>query len=558
MSELRRLFELRQCYDPASAVEKLTLLRGLRGVSLRCAEDVQLLHTVLCFTRAFPDSTQHYTLASAELGRMPGHIATLCASQRHLLDDSGIAGTSVHYRFSYTVAAWLSRRNGQFVNFDWDDADENAGLDVILRQLMHAAEDEYFDGGQVSSREWLQRACANSGLTDFDWLLRQIQNLPLQALWAQLYDEADPWLTWDLRHSPWSVSNNRMSRRKVVPRSNGMRRIDGPVYDEIQRPVDSLRLLGSASGAKLIDVAMASLAARHRETYHFNFANPQEVYLANIGCGTSIAVFGLRQSHRFPLETTLGYLILSNGVPVGYGGSSALFRQINTGLNVFSEYRGSEAAFLFVQVMRVYHHLTSCTRFIANPYQLGAGNDEALKSGAFWTYYRLGYRPVDAVVRSLAVSEYRQLKKNRRYRSSLSKMRRLASCDMHLLLPGARDSEYFEERWIETSSRLASDVLDSVASRNRREASMRTVTKLARAAGIRALNRWTKAERRGLMRLAPIAISCEPSAWSVDERRSLRSLLRAKGGKREVLYARQLARHGRFLQTLRKVCRQAE
>ena len=161
---------------------------------------------------------------------------------------------------------------------------------------------------------------------------------------------------------------------------------------------------------------MASLAVRNRETWHFNHANPAEVYAADVGDGVSIYLFGLLPEFRFPLECTMGYLVLANGVPVGYGGSSLLFRQVNTGVNIFDEYRGSEAAFLWVQVMRVYHQLTGFTRYIANAYQFGAGNDEALKSGAFWFYYRIGYRPVDASIRRLARAEWRKVSGNRRHR----------------------------------------------------------------------------------------------------------------------------------------------
>ena len=31
--------------------------------------------------------------------------------------------------------------------------------------------------------------------------------------------------------------------------------------------------------------------------------------------------------------------------------------------------------------------------FMIPPYQLGAGNDEALKSGAWWFYQKMGFRP---------------------------------------------------------------------------------------------------------------------------------------------------------------------
>ena len=158
----------------------------------------------------------------------------------------------------------------------------------------------------------------------------------------------------------------------------------------------------------MIDVAMASLAVRHRETFHFNHANPREVYLADVGEGVSIAIFGLLNRHRYPLECTMGYLIVSNGTPVGYGGASLLFLQANTGVNIFDEYRGSEAAFLWVQVMRVFHHIAGCTRYIANAYQFGADNDEALQSNAFWFYYRLGYRPVSRNIRELASRELKK------------------------------------------------------------------------------------------------------------------------------------------------------
>ncbi len=161
----------------------------------------------------------------------------------------------------------------------------------------------------------------------------------------------------------------------------------------------------------------------------------------------------------------MGFLILSNGVPVGYGGSSILFRQVNTGVNIFDEYRGSEASFLWVQVMRVYHALAGCARFIANSYQFGGENNEALKSGAFWFYYRLGYRPASADVRKLARRENSKVLRNRKYRSDIKTLRKLTSCDMHLTLPGAKQSEFFDEEWLVTSSMLATRSLAAGAAR---------------------------------------------------------------------------------------------
>lgn len=554
----RQLFEIRNKYDASASTDKMSLLRQLDQTKLKTARDIKLLHSALCFILAFPDSSTHHRLAHAELARIERRVDGLVGTEQTKLWDTGITGTPVHYRFSYEVARWLERRVPGTVSIDWEDMHDPPGLDEILTHLLQPSEDEYFDSGHVSGREWIELASVNSAGTDFDWLLAQLREPRFASIWAQLYNAAELWLTWNLRGSGLSKSLNAFPVKKIHGRGAGMRRLRGPAKTEIVRPIERITRLSPHAGSKMIDVAMASLAVRHRETYHFNHASSREVYLADVGSGTAVAVFGLQRRHRFPLECTLGYLILSNGVPVGYGGSSVLFRQVNTGLNIFDDYRGSEAAYLWVQVMRVYHHITGCTRYIANPYQFGAENDEALQSGAFWFYYRLGYRPVDTEIRKLASREHAKTRNNRRYRSDIKTLRRLASCDMHLILPGARQSDLFEERWIETSSMLATKALGAAGGRTRQYSAARVAKQLAEDIGIRSFDSWSTSERNAFKRIAPIAAASNPGSWSSEARKSMRELLRAKGGDREARYARLIGQHQVFLSSLRKACRRAE
>ena len=554
----RRLFDIRNRYDASVSGEKLSLLRQLDGRKFSTARDLKLLHSALCFIRAFPDSPEHYRLAHAELTRMEHRVDGLIGAEQSKLWDTGIIGTPVHYGFSYEVATWLERRVPGTVSIDWEDMHDPPGLDEILMHLLQPSEDEYFDSGHVSGREWIELASANTEGTDFDWLIAQLKEQHFASIWAQLYNAADLWLTWDLRGARLSKSLNTFPVKNVFFRQAGMRRPTGSVKNEIMRPLESVSRLTPRAGAKMIDVAMASLAVRHRETYHFNHASPREVYLADVGEGLSIAIFGLQKRYRFPLECTMGYLIVGNGAPIGYGGASVLFRQVNTGVNIFDEYRGSEAAFLWVQVMRVYHHVTGCTRYIADPYQFGADNDEALRSGAFWFYYRLGYRPVSRDIRELAGREFANARRNKSYRSDLKTLRRLASCDMHLTLPGARHSDLFDERWIETSSMLATRVLGAAGGRTRKAAANRVAAELARDVGIRSFGGWSASERNAFKRIAPIVAAAKPGNWSADAKRSMRKLLRAKGGDSEAEYARLLSQHEPFLSALRKACRRAD
>ncbi|NIS89198.1 MAG: hypothetical protein GTN98_03815 [Woeseiaceae bacterium] len=436
----------------------------------------------------------------------------------------------VDYCFSFAVARWLARRCPGELSIDWDAFDDSTRLDELLRQLLHPSEDEYFDSGWVSTRDWIDMAMAGFDGTDFDWLMAQLTDKRMQRVWTQLYDAAEVPLTWNLSASRYAKARNAFPVSRVVTRNHGMRSRPRFPKREILKPLRNIELLDARRGARLIDVAMASLATRHRETYHFNYANPREVYLASIGDGVSVAVFGLLPEHRFPLECTMGFLVLANGIPIGYGGSSVLFKQVNTGINIFDDFRGSEAAFLWTQVMRVYHQLVGCTRFIANPYQFGGDNTEALRSGAFWFYYRLGYRPVLPDIRRLAQQEDTRIRRDRAYRSNIKTLRRLASCDMHLLLPGARAGEFFDERWFDTVSMLATDALAAANGRARRKSSA----------------------------LAPIIEALSPDDWSRKDRRLMRELLQAKDGDRELVYARRLANNQKLLISLKKACRRAE
>jgi hypothetical protein len=452
----------------------------------------------------------------------------------------------------------MARRVPGATSIDWEDIDDTSRLDELLEHLLLPSEDDYFDSGLVSSKEWINLAAASIDGTDFDWLLAQLRQERLIPIWSQLYNAAELPLVLDLRSGALSKSLNAMPARRIRTRSSGMRKRVPAVKKEIMRPLDSLRKFSRRSASKLIDVAMASLVVRHRETIHFNHANPKEVYLADVGEGVSIAVVGLQQEYRYPLECAMGYLILSNGVPVGYGGASTVFRQINTGINIFDEYRGSEAAYLWIQVMRVFHHLFGCTRFIANAYQFGSENTEALQSGAFWFYYRLGYRPVLPVIRKLAQRESKRLRRDKGHRSNLSTLRRLASCDMHLALPAARASDLFEERWLETSSMLATKALAAAGGSTRKESADRVAMNVARDLGLRSMHTWSPAEQRACRLLAPIVAATSPATWPAEAKRSMRKLLRAKGGTCEAEYARMLSEHEHFLSELRASCRLAE
>ena len=92
---------------------------------------------------------------------------------------------------------------------------------------------------------------------------------------------------------------------------------------------------------------------------------------------------------------------------------------------------------MFAQVLRAYRQRFRVQRFVVEPYQYGAGNREGLESGAFWFYWRLGFRPVVPRVRALAEAEAAKIAADRAYRAPIATLRRFTTSDIALSLSPA-------------------------------------------------------------------------------------------------------------------------
>jgi hypothetical protein len=314
-------------------------------------------------------------------------------------------------------------------------------------------------------------------------------------------------------------------------------------------PLDAIERLPPRHAVRVIDVARSALAARCREVHAMNQANPDEVYLADLGEGVQLAVIGVLPSQRLLLEANYGYVLLSNGVPMGYGGVSPLFRQANTGINVFDPFRGSEATYLWAQTLRAFRSLFGVRRFIVNGYQFGAGNAEAIASGAYWFYYRLGFRPTSAGNQRLAEVEAARLQGSGG-RSPAATLRQLARGDLVLDLPGWDDADTFEESSLDRLGTVAARQLSVQPCWSRQDGARALAAEVARGCGVQ-LHQRAVSERAAFERLAPLVAAVPGwSSWPRAERVALGAMLLLKGTPQEAPYARSAVAHPRFFRSL--------
>ena len=557
---LKRLASLRSAYGSAAAGDKLKTLRLLSARTIRASHQLRRLHALLCYLRAYPDTDDLFRAAGEMLETFGERVGALDADRREALADSGIEGSAVRLDFSYGVAEGLVRAHPEAVEIDWENYESAEDLDPLLVQSLSRAEVQTFDDGEVSTEEWVGCAKGSLDMTDLAWVWRQMeQSIPSRSVRERLYDGAAVPLVWRLEEKGASVTTNRLAVKTPFCPVEGPLRFRGDARQEIVRPLGMLRPVSRTRGELLIRFTIDALAARHREVYADCNANPSEVYEVDVGRGVVILVLGVLPERRLNLEGNYGYLLVKNGMPVGYGGVSPLFHQGNTGINVFEEYRGGETAFLFVQTLRVFHALFGTTRFICNAYQAGGGNKEAIASGAFWFYHKLMFRPITEDVRSLADREWAKIRARRSYRTGIPVLKQLGGSDIELVLKGATAGEAFAERWLGVLAAGATDLIAQEACRDRSRAMGKIVARVARDLGVTRKRSWPRAERAAFEGLAPVVGLVEDlTGWKPSEKRSLVRLMRSKGGPRERSYVFAMRDHSRLRRALAAYCRNVE
>jgi hypothetical protein len=161
------------------------------------------------------------------------------------------------------------------------------------------------------------------------------------------------------------------------------------------------------------------------------------VVQANVGRGVEIYFWGLAPEKRLPLRAYLAGFTVKNGVPINYVECISLFDWTEIGFNTFPAYRDGETAWIYAQTLRLLRQLHGVNAISVYPYQIGDGNEEAIASGAFWFYRKMGFRSMSAELEKLAQAEEKKVQAKPGYRTSARTLRRLSKSHVVYELPEA-------------------------------------------------------------------------------------------------------------------------
>jgi len=609
---LRRLDRLRVEFGPGVSEQKLALLAALARVeaSLPRAGDVLRLHEILCFLRAYPDDEA----LLSQVDRMLEAFEWRRDLRRHreALVDSGVAGTAIQFRFFQPTASWLARRFGSRMRIDWKRFRGQSLLDRWLPLLALYAETPGLDEYDLPVREWIDRMKGPQE-SDAAWLARRFDALRIDPfLREKLYDELDvpvrlepgpaerkqgrespPTLLRkraslgrpdpsvpvvggttrlqagarvgepDLRalvgsgHTP-SRTRARHPRSPIVYQTRPLSRSRPVLPDEVFRPPVSVRSVSRSEARALIDLAREAMITRSRDLDVFAWGDARDVRLVDCGGGLVFACIGAIPERRLLLEAVYGFLTLKNGVPIGYVLTSALFGSSEIAYNVFETYRGGESGAVYGRVLAMTRSLFRSDSFTIYPYQLGDENEEAIRSGAWWFYQKIGFTPRDRAARRAMRRELRRMKADPAHRSSLGTLRTLAKSNLFYQVGRPRDDVIGLLPLPEVGLSVTREIARRFGSD--REGAAQTCSREAMdLLGLRSLDRFGAGERLAWARWAPLVMTLPGvGRWPLRDRRALAEVIRAKGGRRESDFVALFDRHGRLRRAVRRLAESEE
>ncbi|HWU41694.1 MAG TPA: hypothetical protein VN203_28895, partial [Candidatus Acidoferrum sp.] len=369
---------------------------------------------------------------------------------------------------------------------------------------------------------------------------------------AELFNSMDLTVRWDLGNLRASRTCNwRAVRHIFYHRGSFIRRNEVDLAREMTTPLP-VRRLSRREGERVLHLVREVMTVRRRELWGTTYGDPAHVLKADVGRGLQIFLWGLSPERRLPLRAYFAGFSLKNGVPINYVEAIGLFEWMEVGFNTFYTFRDGESAWNYAQALRLLHQVLGMTCVSVYPYQIGLGNEEAIESGAFWFYRKLGFRPGRPELLQIVEREERKIAARPGHRTSARTLRRLATGHLFFELPGATQGSWYRFRvrtiGFAVQRRMARECDGDEAKIRERSAAI-----LAQALA-ESLKTWKGYARQAFDDFALVlALVPDLTYWTTEEKRALVRIIRAKAGPEESRFLRLLQRHPRLREAFTKL-----
>lgn len=419
-------------FEDSISEQKIKLIEDLVSIQSYNYKQYNALHQLLLGIMAYPDNEKLLNSTHEALVRLYKHLVDKPGLNQKLY-ATGYYGTLVECNFSYTIVNFLTQLFSGKVSIHSTSSSIETQKSVLKLLLPHT-EYSLIQLGEKDFKQRLAQFKGNNTLTDLEWLIQLLQQSSLtEKEKVFTYNQLGIFIQWQIMTIEKSVG---LLRGTNLPIHFHKKPLDKNINlnDILSKKLPTPKKLSVKEREDIITAARLSLVYLYRETEPFTNANINDITLFQLENGISIALFGSLPEKRYSLESYIGYMVFKNNIPMSYGGGWLFGERCQFGINILESFRGGESSLVICELLRVYHQYFGAQRFVVKPYQFGLHNNEAIKTGAFWFYYKLGFRPEDTALKALALEEENQKLKNPTYKSTEATLRKYTKSNLALTL----------------------------------------------------------------------------------------------------------------------------
>ena len=430
--KLSKLKSLIFQFDKTSNDEKKHLLGELiLHYSLKQKSFTQF-HQVLLSMMAYPSDKILLDLTNETMSKLLIRLESKSFLQQKL-NGTGLLYSNIECNFSFEKVKYIILAFPNEVSIHSTSSSIETQK-AILKLILPSVEYSKIHEGEKDLKNRISEFNLSKKTTDLEWLIQTIQQSDLnKKSQTVIYNQLGIFIKWQVSEKSKSVSFLRGASLPIYFHTKPLDK-KMELQDIIQQKLPPPVKLTDEEKDKIIDAAKMTLFYLYRETEPFTNANKDDITLFKLDKGISIALFGSSIDKRYSLESYIGYLVFKNNIPASYGGGWIFGERSQFGINILEAFRGGESSLIICELLRVYHQYFGATRFVVKPYQFGLHNAEAIKTGAFWFYYKLGFRPENNTLRELALQEENEKLKNSKYKSDVVTLKKYTKCNLALTL----------------------------------------------------------------------------------------------------------------------------
>jgi hypothetical protein len=431
---LARLRDAAPRFDAEGRAAIAQALAVLAAAPLRAGEPLRQYHALLLFLRAHPPDAPTLARVEAEFTRLARFVKRLPPRLREAHVNEGLPHAPTLTRFSHDRLRQLLARADLRVTCSHATA-PTLDLNAALRLTLPAPEWSHTTAG--FDNDELLAALRVGAARRLPFLVAEFARLDGQPFVKDhLFDALDLYVRIQARSAAFSKAHNRLPMPAVYFQADRLKRFETVAL--MNRRLPRPRALEAAGRAEVLRVIGDTLTLTARETDPGTYFDERSLRLFDLERGISVALYGMVPGRQLPFESYAGFMLFKNGMPAAYGGSWVFGARADFGMNIFEPYRGGESGFMMCQVLRVYRQAFAVRYFEVDAHQFGLDNPDGIASGAFWFYYRHGFRPVDPRLAKRAEREAQRLAATPGARSSEATLQAFTASSVALdFVPGS-------------------------------------------------------------------------------------------------------------------------